>query len=205
MAKGYSVPDAVQNAKDYISNLIKESIELRIGYGKQGPMLHCYSNCNWLYKITSKRVIDLSLYAVMDPDMDKKWNRTASEAAELAILGGATVIQMRAKELSTKDFLKQALEVQSVCKKYNITFIINDRVDIAMAIHADGIHIGQSDMPLSYTRELVGTSMIIGVTAGNKSEALEAEINGADYIGTNAIFYTPYKYNYKIVQNQIVQ
>lgn len=79
-----------------------------------------------------------------------------------------------------------------MCKKYNVPFLINDRVDIAMAINADGIHIGQSDMPLSYARKLVGTSMIVGVTAGTKASAIEADMNSADYIGTNAIFPTEY-------------
>lgn len=101
IAKGYDVPEAVENAKNYISKLIEQSQHLRIGFGKQNPMLHCLKNCDWLYKINPRRPVDLSLYAVMDPDMDKKWNRKASESAEAAILGGATVIQMRAKELST--------------------------------------------------------------------------------------------------------
>lgn len=104
IAKGYDVPQAVENAKNYISKLIEESQYLRIGFGKQNPMLHNMSSCNWLYRAVQKRPIDLSLYAVMDPDMDKKWNRKASESAEAAILGGATVIQMRAKELSTNIF-----------------------------------------------------------------------------------------------------
>lgn len=134
--------------------------------------------------------IDLSLYLVTDnSDDEEKFLKTIEEA----ILGGVSIIQIREKTAETLDFYNLALKVKEITTKYNIPLIINDRVDIALAIDADGVHVGQSDMPCDVTRELIGEDKILGVSAATISEAKKAENDGADYIGTGAIFPTTTK------------
>lgn len=134
--------------------------------------------------------INLSLYLVTDnSDDEEKFLKTIEEA----ILGGVSIIQIREKTAETLDFYNLALKVKEITTKYNIPLIINDRVDIALAIDADGVHVGQSDMPCDVTRELIGEDKILGVSAATISEAKKAENDGADYIGTGAIFPTTTK------------
>ena len=132
--------------------------------------------------------IDYSLYLVTDRTFLR--GRKLSEVVEEAILGGVTIVQVREKELSTKQFYKIALEVKEVTDKYKIPLIINDRIDIALAVDADGVHLGQDDMPLKIARKIIGENKIIGISAGNVEEAKEAEKDGADYIGIGAVFFT---------------
>lgn len=134
--------------------------------------------------------IDLSLYLVTDnsDDVDKFLN-----TIEEAIKGGATVVQIREKTAETLDFYNLALKVKEITTKYNVPLIINDRVDVALAIDADGVHVGQSDMPCDVTRRLIGSDKILGVSASTIEEAKKAESNGADYIGTGAVFPTATK------------
>ena len=132
--------------------------------------------------------IDYSLYLVTDRSFLR--GRKLSEVVEEAILGGVTIVQVREKDLSTKQFYKIALEVKEVTDKYKIPLIINDRIDIALAVDADGVHLGQDDMPLKIARKIIGKNKIIGISAGNVAEAKEAEKDGADYIGIGAVFFT---------------
>ncbi len=132
--------------------------------------------------------IDYSLYLVTDRSFLR--GRKLSEVVEEAILGGVTIVQVREKELSTKQFYNIALEVKEVTDKYKIPLIINDRIDIALAVDADGVHLGQDDMPLKIARKIIGKNKIIGISAGNVAEAKEAEKDGADYIGIGAVFFT---------------
>lgn len=132
--------------------------------------------------------IDYSLYLVTDRSFLN--GRSLSYCIEEAIKGGVTLIQIREKDCSTRDFLNVAKEIKKITDKYNVPLIINDRIDIAKAIDADGVHLGQDDMPLSIARKILGPDKIIGISAGNIKEALEAERNGADYLGIGAIFYT---------------
>lgn len=134
--------------------------------------------------------IDLSLYLVTDKsdDVDKFLN-----TIEEAIKGGVTVVQIREKTADTLDFYNLALKVKEITTKYNVPLIINDRVDIALAIDADGVHVGQSDMPCDVTRRLIGKDKILGVSAATVDEAKKAEKDGADYIGTGAVFPTATK------------
>ncbi len=118
---------------------------------------------------------------------------TLARSVELAIEGGVTLVQLREKDVSTGDFLSAAVEVQEVCKKHGIPLIINDRLDIALAVGAEGVHVGQSDMPASIVRRLVGEDMIIGVSAHTLEEAQKAIEDGADYIGVGAVFMTDTK------------
>ncbi len=134
--------------------------------------------------------IDLSLYLVTDnSENEEKFLKTIEDA----ILGGVTVVQVREKTADTRDFYNLALKVKEITTKYNIPLIINDRVDVALAIDADGVHVGQSDMPCDITRELIGEDKILGVSAATIEEAKKAENDGADYIGTGAVFPTATK------------
>ena len=134
--------------------------------------------------------IDLSLYLVTDKSDDvEKFLNTIEEA----IKGGVTVVQIREKTAETLDFYNLALQVKEITTKYNVPLIINDRVDVALAIDADGVHVGQSDMPCDITRKLIGEDKILGVSAATIDEARKAEKDGADYIGTGAVFPTATK------------
>ena len=134
--------------------------------------------------------VDLSLYLVTDnsDDVERFLN-----IIEEGIKGGVTVVQIREKTADTLDFYNLALKVKEITTKYNVSLIINDRVDIALAIDADGVHVGQSDMPCDVTRKLIGPDKILGVSAATIPEAKKAEADGADYIGTGAVFPTATK------------
>ena len=130
----------------------------------------------------------LLLYAVTD----RHWTgeKTLYQQTEEAILGGTTFLQIREKELNEADFEKEALELQALCKKYKIPFIVNDNVELAKKIDADGVHVGQEDMNACKVRELLGPDKILGVSAQTVEEALLAEKQGADYLGVGAVFPT---------------
>lgn len=135
--------------------------------------------------------LDLSLYLVTD-----KRNKTDEEFLEIieeAIKGGTTVVQIREKEGETLDFYNLALKVKEITSKYNVPLIVNDRIDVALAIKSEGVHIGQTDMPADVARSLIGDEMILGVSASTVQEARKAEKDGADYIGTGAVFPTATK------------
>jgi thiamine-phosphate pyrophosphorylase len=134
--------------------------------------------------------IDLSLYLVTDNSDDvEKFLKTIEEA----IKGGVTVVQIREKTADTLDFYNLALKVKEITTKHNVPLLINDRVDIALAIDADGVHVGQSDMPGDVTRKLIGEDKILGISAATIDEAKKAQKDGADYIGTGAVFPTSTK------------
>lgn len=147
--------------------------------------------------------IDYTLYLVTDRRLMS--SETLIEAVEQAILGGCTMIQLREKELSSLDFYKQALAVKQVTDSYNIPFIINDRIDIAMAVHATGVHIGQSDMPAAIVRDVIGKDMLLGVSASTVEEAIQAQRDGADYLGVGAMFPTGTKTNADFVSMEELQ
>jgi len=130
----------------------------------------------------------LLLYAVTD----RYWlnGRTLYSQVEEAIEGGTTFVQLREKNLNEDDFLKEAVEIQQLCRKHNIPFVINDNVDIALKINADGVHVGQSDMEAGNVRRLLGDDKIIGVSAQTVEQAVLAEKMGADYLGVGAVFPT---------------
>ena len=132
--------------------------------------------------------IDYTLYLCTDRNIMSC--KTIEESVESAIAGGATVIQLREKECSSREFYELARRVKQITKPRNIPLIINDRIDIALAIDADGIHIGQGDMPAKIARRIVGESMIVGVSASNYNEGTIAINDGADYLGVGAMFAT---------------
>ncbi|KEH93945.1 thiamine phosphate synthase [Clostridium massiliodielmoense] len=132
--------------------------------------------------------IDYKLYLITDRSFLN--GRSLAECVEDAIKGGVTLVQVREKNVSTRDFYNIAKEVQEVTTKYNVPLLINDRIDIALAINADGVHLGQSDMPIELARKILGKDKIIGISAGNVEEAIEAEKAGANYVGLGAVFFT---------------
>ncbi|NLY45863.1 MAG: thiamine phosphate synthase [Tissierella sp.] len=135
-----------------------------------------------------KPMIDYRLYLITDRSImstDK-----LEIAVEQAILGGCTVVQLREKNSTSLEFYDTAIKIKEITSKYKIPLIINDRIDIAMAVDAEGVHIGQRDMPPSVARDLIGDDKILGVSASTFEEAVIAEKYGADYIGVGAMFST---------------
>lgn len=112
---------------------------------------------------------------------------------EQALMGGITLLQLREKDKSTREYIDLAEKVHTLTKKYNVPLIIDDRVDVALAIDAEGVHVGQSDMPVSTARKLMGDDKIVGATTKTVPQALEAYEQGADYLGVGAIYPTTTK------------
>ncbi len=130
----------------------------------------------------------LHLYAVTD----RSWlgNETLYSQVEKAIKGGATLVQLREKHLDKSHFLQEAFEIQKLCRRYCVPFVINDNVEIALEMNADGVHVGQSDMDAGVVREKIGPNKILGVSAETVNQAIMAEKCGADYLGVGAVFPT---------------
>ena len=131
---------------------------------------------------------DYSLYLVTD--RMRMSTRTLSEAVEQAVLGGCTLVQLREKEIPALGFYMLALEMKKITDRYGIPLIINDRIDIAIAVGAAGVHIGQKDIPADIARKVIGKDMLLGVSAGSAAEAVNAVKAGADYLGVGAMFPT---------------
>ena len=134
---------------------------------------------------------DYRLYLVTDRNCLQQ--QTLEQAVEQAILGGVTLVQLREKAITSKAFYERALRIKAICHHYNVPLLINDRVDIALAVKADGVHIGQSDLPCGVVRQLLGKDKIIGVSARTAQQAIQAQADGADYLGVGAMFATSTK------------
>lgn len=134
---------------------------------------------------------DMLLYAVTD----RAWlkGETLESQVEKALKGGATFVQLREKELDEAEFLEEAKKLKMLCRKYQVPFVINDNVEIALAVDADGVHVGQSDMEAGDVRAKLGPDKIIGVSAQTVEQAVLAEKHGADYLGVGAVFPTSSK------------
>lgn len=143
------------------------------------------------------------LYAVTD----RAWvgKQSLYEQIESALKGGVTCVQLREKELNDDEFLKEAIEISQLCKKYNVPFLVNDNVEVAIKCHADGIHVGQEDMEASMVRDKVGNEMIIGVSVHSVEEAIKAVENGADYLGVGAMFSTSTKKDVNVLSKEMLQ
>lgn len=146
---------------------------------------------------------DLLLYAVTD----RSWlnGETLYSQVEKSLKGGATFIQLREKNLDEAHFLEEAKQLKELCKKYNVPFVINDNVDIALSMDADGVHVGQSDMEAGNVREKLGPDKIIGVSAQTVEQAILAEKRGADYLGVGAVFPTNSKDDAAEVNHETVK
>ena len=145
----------------------------------------------------------MKLYAVTDRAWTGK--QTLFEQAEAAMRGGITCLQLREKNMDKDEFLKEALEMKDLCRSYNVPLIINDDPYIAVKSGADGVHIGQKDMSLKEAREITGNGMIIGVTAALPELAVKAEKEGADYIGSGAVFGSSTKADAKPLSHDVLR
>lgn len=146
---------------------------------------------------------DLLLYAVTD----RRWlgSRRLADQVEEALKGGVTFVQLREKDLDEERFLEEAREIKKLCGRYGVPFVINDNVDIAQAVDADGVHVGQSDMEAGDVRARLGQDKIIGVSAQTVEQALLAESRGADYLGVGAVFATGSKADASEVDHETVK
>jgi thiamine-phosphate pyrophosphorylase len=131
---------------------------------------------------------DYSLYLVTNRKLLK--GKHLLKSIEESIAGGVTLVQLREKELCTRDFFDLAVQVKAVTDRYHVPLIVNDRLDIALAADAAGLHLGQDDLPVKVAREILGTEKLLGVSVSNEEEALKAQADGADYLGVGAIFPT---------------
>jgi thiamine-phosphate pyrophosphorylase len=146
---------------------------------------------------------DMLLYAVTD----RSWlnGATLYEQVEAALKGGATFVQLREKKLDEAHFLEEAVQIKELCKRYHVPFVINDNVKIALAMDADGVHVGQSDMEAGDVRARLGADKIIGVSAHNVEEALLAQQRGADYLGVGAVFPTGSKDDAAVMSHETLK
>lgn len=147
---------------------------------------------------------DLLLYAVTDRSWLKE-GETLAEQVEKCLKGGATCVQLREKRLSKKEFLEEAKKIKKVCAKYHVPFLINDDVEIALEVDADGVHVGQSDMEAMDVRAKLGPDKIIGVTAKTVEQAVLAEKHGANYLGSGAVFGTSTKEDASKLDHKILK
>lgn len=148
----------------------------------------------------NKHQIDYTLYLCTDRDIMS--TETLEQAVEAAVKGGCTVVQLREKNCTSREFYELALSVKNITDYYRVPLIINDRLDIAAAVNADGVHLGQKDLPANIARAVLGESKTIGVSANNLEAALKAENDGADYLGVGAVFSTGTKKDTKPVSTE---
>ena len=147
---------------------------------------------------------DLLLYAVTD----RAWlglGETLDQAVEAALKGGTTFVQLREKQLDEEAFLEEARQLKSLCEQYGVPFVVNDNVEVAMAVDADGVHVGQSDMEAGDVRAAIGTEKILGVSVQTVEQALLAQERGADYLGVGAVFATGSKDDADDVSHETLQ
>lgn len=135
--------------------------------------------------------MDCTLYVITDAKLSL--GRSHLEVAQAAIEGGASIIQFRDKEMSTRQLVETTRKIKELTDEASIPLIINDRLDVALAVDADGVHVGQDDMPAALARQLIGPHKILGVSASTVEEALQAEREGADYVSASPVFTTPTK------------
>lgn len=145
----------------------------------------------------------LRLYAVTD----RSWVGTQAlyEQVEQALRGGVTCVQLREKELNDTDFLAEAKELKILCARYGVPLIINDNVELALKVDADGVHVGQEDMDARDVRNLIGADKILGVTAKTVEQAQKAQLAGADYLGSGAVFGSTTKPNARPMSRELLQ
>lgn len=141
--------------------------------------------------------MDLSLYVITDEKIGL--GRSHLFLAEEALKGGTTVIQLRDKEKSGRELYRIGVKLRELTKKYKALFIVNDRLDIALAVGADGVHLGMNDLPISVARNIAGSNFIIGASVTSPEEAVLAEKEGADYISAQSIFETSSKEDVKVI------
>ena len=147
---------------------------------------------------------DMALYAVTDRSWLKS-GETLAMQVESAIKGGATFIQLREKNMALDDFIEEGKVIKEITDRYKVPFVINDNIEVAIAINADGVHIGQGDEELLAARKRLGDNKIIGISAHNAKEAIIAEKNGADYLGVGAVFSTSTKEDAETISHETIK
>jgi len=135
--------------------------------------------------------MDWTLYVITDAKLSR--GRSHLEVAQAAIEGGTSIIQFRDNEMTTRQLVETAEKIKELTEEADIPLIVNDRLDVALAVDADGVHVGQDDMPADMARQLIGPHKILGVSASTVEEALQAEKDGADYVSASPVFTTPTK------------
>jgi len=145
----------------------------------------------------------MRLYAVTD----RSWlnGQTLYEQVEQALKGGVTLVQLREKGLGAEQFLQEARQIQQLCRRFGVPLIINDSIEVALAVDADGVHLGQDDANAAQARQLLGKDKIIGISAHNVQEALQAVQDGADYLGSGAVFGSGTKTNVSTLPMQTLR
>ncbi|XP_031126290.1 thiamine biosynthetic bifunctional enzyme TH1, chloroplastic [Ipomoea triloba] len=202
LSKGSPMISAIKVAKRSVETALNYSKDIVVGNGCQGPFDHLLklkSNAKNLIRLHPFDPSDLFLYAVTDSRMNKKWGRLITDAVKAAIEGGASIIQLREKDAETLDFLEAAKACLEICRLHDVPLLINDRIDVALASGADGVHVGQSDMPAHVARALLGPDKIIGVSCKTPEQAHRAWVEGADYIGCGGIYPTNTKENNRTI------
>ena len=137
------------------------------------------------------RPVDYSLYLVTDSDLAR--GRSLLDIVRAAVDGGVTCVQVREKTVSSRKYLERLAPVRDLLRERGVPLFVNDRVDIALAVEADGVHLGQTDMPLALARRIAGDRLIIGISCEAAQDAVEAERGGADYVSVSPVFATPTK------------
>lgn len=150
-----------------------------------------------------KQRIDYTLYLVTDRRLMS--SRTVEESVERAVAGGASVVQLREKDCTSREFYELAVRVRKITAPKNVPLIINDRIDICLAADADGVHLGQKDLPCREARRILGADKLIGVSAALPEEARQAQADGADYLGVGAVFPTGTKSDTRPVTPEIIR
>lgn len=203
IAKGLSLKDSVSLGKEYVTNAIKYGFVLGKGIG---PTHHFYKFYNNKQEFINKKEKEAEKFNILAENIENKdeFNLKKKkiylitdyrldfnilvEKIKLALESGVRIVQYRAKEKSTRTMCKEAKVLKSLCDKYGAIFIINDRVDIALAVDAHGVHLGQDDMKVSFAKKILSKGKIIGATAHNEEEAIEAINEGATYLGVGALY-----------------
>lgn len=141
--------------------------------------------------MTKKPTLDLTLYLVTDSTPDILADKDICHVVEEAIKGGVTIVQYRDKHADTSELIATASKLHAITKKHNVPLLINDRLDVCLAVGTEGVHIGQDDINLEHAKKMLPDSAIIGVTASSVDEANRAIEGGADYLGIGTVFATP--------------
>ena len=207
LARGHSAVRAATLAKAYLVGALEASAGLTIGQGPHGPLHHSYAAHAWppppptrvgtpssMPNAASPRArLDLSVYAITDAKLNAKHGRSMSAAVRAAIEGGATIIQVREKDVGGRVLVTAAREAVRAAEGSGVPVVINDRVDVALASGAAGVHLGQEDMEVDAARRLLGADAIVGATAKTAELARAAVAMGADYVGSGAVYETTTK------------
>ena len=203
LARGHGAQRAAALAKVYLHGALSATAPLSIGTGAHGPLHHSYATHPWppppptakapSSSSPARPPLDLGVYVITDAKLNAKHARSVGDAVRAAIRGGATIVQLREKDVPGKELLAAAIEAVAAAKGSGVPVLINDRVDIALASGAAGAHLGQEDLDVTTARKILGPAAIIGATAKTPELAKRAVAMGADYIGSGAVYETSTK------------